>query len=61
MNTGHYGRGDPFRESVVAILGLSEQGNFFPKGGEDNLAHVVPLGIKKPCISRQGRELCIRT
>jgi hypothetical protein len=42
-----YGRGDPFCESVVIILGSVERGDLFSKEGEDSLGRIAGLKVGK--------------
>ena len=38
-----YGRGDPFCETIVAILGLAERGDLLSKYCEDSLGGIAGL------------------
>ena len=38
-----YGRGNPFSESVIGILGLAGSGDLFSKDGENGLGGIVGL------------------
>ena len=42
-----YGRGDPFCESVVIILGLIECRDLFSKDGDDGLGRIAGLKAGK--------------
>ena len=38
-----YGWGDPFRETIIVILGLAEHGDMLSKDGEDGLGRITGL------------------
>jgi hypothetical protein len=42
-----HSRDDPFREAIVAILGLIEPGGLFSKDGEDSLGEITGLKPEK--------------
>ena len=42
-----YGRGDPFCESVEAILGLAERGDLLSKDSKDSLGGITGLKAGK--------------
>jgi hypothetical protein len=42
-----HSRDDPFRESIVPILGLIEDRNFVSQGGEDSLRGIAGLKAGK--------------
>jgi hypothetical protein len=55
MNTGHsVGRGNPFREFVVAVLGLAGCGGMFAKDDTDSIGEIAGLKPRMGRVQGQG-------